>query len=172
LLEIDFHALLPECHHRRISRDENAAVLRSGPAADPICLFFKDVAMRWFNKHKPEDVWDEAIQWPIGDIEAAHRIRDICRAAVDSAEKVAGFAGRPENKKNKYEAERYERAARTAMEIAMKMADDLLRDSSVRQIVSLCMKASDLKTARILLRAIQAASIRDDVLNEHPTLRQ
>jgi hypothetical protein len=128
--------------------------------------------MRWFNKHKPEDDWDEAIQWPIGDIEAAHRIRDICRSAVDSAEKVAGFAGRLDNKKNKYEAERYERAARTAMEIAMKMADDLLRDSSVRQIVSLCMKASDLKTARILLRAIQAASIRDDVLNEHPTLRQ
>jgi len=135
-------------------------------------LIFKDVAMRWFNKRKPEDVRDEAIQWPIGDIEAAHRIRDICRSAVDSAEKVAGFAGRPDNKKNKYEAERYERAARTAMEIAMKMADDLLRDSSVRQIVSLCMKASDLKTARILLRAIQAASIREDVLNEHPTLRQ
>jgi hypothetical protein len=134
-------------------------------------FIFKDVAMRWFNKPKPEDVWDEAIQWPIGDIEAAHRIRDICRSAVDSAEKVAGFAGRPDNKKNKYEAERYERAARTAMEIAMKMADDLLRDSSVRQIVSLCMKASDLKTARILLRAIQAPSIRDDVLNEHPALR-
>jgi hypothetical protein len=128
--------------------------------------------MRWFNKPKPEDVWDQAIQWPIGDIEAAHRIRDICRSAVDSAEKVAGFAGRLDNKKNKYEAERYERAARTAMEIAMKMADDLLRDSSVRQIVSLCMKASDLKTARILLRAIQAASIRDDVLNEYPALRQ
>jgi len=142
------------------------------PQLPYVDFIFKDVAMRWFNKHKPEDVWDEAIQWPIGDIEAAHRIRDICRSAVDSAEKVAGFAGRPENKKNKYEAERYERAARTAMEIAMKMADDLLRDSSVRQIVSLCMKASDLKTARILLRAIQAASIREDVLNEHPALRR
>jgi hypothetical protein len=142
------------------------------PQIPYVDFIFKDVAMRWFNKPKPEDVWDEAIQWPIGDIEAAHRIRDICRSAVDSAEKVAGFAGRPDNKKNKYEAERYERAARTAMEIAMKMADDLLRDSSVRQIVSLCMKASDLKTARILLRAIQAASIREDVLNEHPTLRQ
>jgi hypothetical protein len=142
------------------------------PQIPYVDFIFKDVAMRWFNKHKPEDVLDEAIQWPIGDIEAAHRIRDICRSAVDSAEKVAGFAGRPENKNNKYEAERYERAARTAMEIAMKMADDLLRDSSVRQIVSLCMKASDLKTARILLRAIQAASIREDVLNEHPALRQ
>jgi hypothetical protein len=128
--------------------------------------------MRWFNKETRKEVWDEAIQWPIGDIEAAHRIREICRSALDSAEKVAGFAGRPENKKNKYEADRYERAARAAMEIAMKISDDLMRDSAVRQIVDLCMKANDLKTAPILFRAIQAASIKEDVLNDHPALRQ
>jgi hypothetical protein len=125
-----------------------------------------------FGKTKHTDIWDEQIEWPIGDIEAAHRIRDICRSAADSAEKVAGLAGRPDNKNNKYEAERYERAARTAMEIAIKISDDLLRDSSVRQIVSLCMKANDLRTARILFRAIQAASIKEDVLNNHPILRQ
>lgn len=142
------------------------------PQIPYVDFIFKDVAMRWFSKPKPEDVWDEAIQWPIGDIEAAHKIRDICRCAVDSAEKVAGFAGRTDNTKYKYESERYERAARTAMEIAMKMTDDLLRDSSVRQIVSLCMKASDLRTARILLRAIQAASIRNELVSDHPVLRE
>jgi hypothetical protein len=42
----------------------------------------------------------------------------------------------------------------------------------VRQIVSLCVKANDLKTARILFRAIQAVSVREDVLNDHPILRQ
>jgi hypothetical protein len=47
-----------------------------------------------------------------------------------------------------------------------------LRDAAVRQIVSLCVKADDLKTARILFRAIQAVSIREDVLNDHPVLRQ
>jgi hypothetical protein len=128
--------------------------------------------MWWFDKGKRREIWDEDIQWPIGDIEAAHRIRDICRSALDSAEKVEGFADRPDNKKNKTEAERYERAAKAAMEIAIRISDDLLRDSSVRQIVSLCMKANNLKTARILFRAIQAASIREDVLNEHPMLRQ
>jgi len=25
--------------------------------------------MRWFNKSKRKEVWDENIQWPIGDIE-------------------------------------------------------------------------------------------------------
>ena len=58
------------------------------------------------------------------------------------------------------------------MTIAMKIADDLLRDSAVRQIVGLCLKADDLKTARILFQGIQAASIREEVLQEHPILRQ
>jgi hypothetical protein len=34
------------------------------------------------------------------------------------------------------------------------------------------MAANDLKTARILFRAVQAASIREDVVTEHPILRQ
>src|SRR5258708_1376365 len=132
------------------------------------------IGMWWFSKgkRKRKEIWDENIQWPIGDIEAAHRIRDICRSAADSAEKVGGFADRPESKKNNYDTQRYERAAKVAMEIAMKISDDLLRDSSVRQIVSLCVKANNLTTARILLRAIQAVSIREDVLMDHPVLRQ
>ena len=121
-----------------------------------------------FRRGERKDIWDEEIQSPVGDIEAAHRIREICRAAADSAEKGASPAAREENP----DTERYERAARAAMEIAMKISDDLLRDSSVRQIVSLCVTANDLKTARILLRAIGAVSIREDVLNDHPVLRQ
>jgi hypothetical protein len=133
---------------------------------------FKDMAMRWFGKVEREEIWDEDIQWPIGDIEAAHKIRAICRSAVDSAEQVAGFADRPEQKKSKHDAERYERAAKTAMQIAIKISDDLLRDSSVRQIVNLCVRANDLRTARILFRAVQAVSIREDVLTDHPVLRE
>jgi hypothetical protein len=128
--------------------------------------------MRWFKRQSPTEIWDESIEGPIGDLEAAHKIRDICRSAADSAEKVAGFAGQFDTPKKKYEAERYQRAAKRAMELAMKIADDLLRDSSVRQIVSLCLKANDLRTALILFRAIQAASIREEVLQEHPNLRQ
>jgi hypothetical protein len=127
--------------------------------------------MWWFGKGKRREIWDEEIQWPIGDIQAAQRIRDICHSAADSAEKTALAAGGPDKKK-KYEAERYERAAKVAMEIAIKISDDLLRDSSVRQIVGLCVRADDLKTARILFRAIQAETIREDVLNDHPMLRQ
>lgn len=149
--------------------------------------------MWWFDKDKRErkEVWDEEIQGPIGDIEAAHIIRDICRSAADSAERTGGVAERQDTKSNKnnknnknknsenkdskrnaYEADRYERAAKAAMEIAIKISDELLRDSSVRQIVDLCMKAGDLRTARILFRAIQTPSIKAEVLNDHPMLRQ
>lgn len=128
--------------------------------------------MWWFNKGKRIDIWDEDIQWPIGDIEAVHRIRDICAAAADIAEKVGGFADRPDNKKNKSETERYERAAKAAMEIAIKISDGLMRDSALRQIVNLCVKANNLRTARTLLRAIQFVSIREDLLKDHPMLRQ
>jgi hypothetical protein len=58
------------------------------------------------------------------------------------------------------------------MEIAMKISDGLMRDSAVGEIVDLCLKANDTKTARILFRAIQAASIREAVLGDHPALQQ
>jgi hypothetical protein len=135
--------------------------------------------MRWFGKEKRGDIWDEQIQWPLGDIEAADRIRNICRSATDSAERIGGVAGRvdgsrknPDNKQSEHDTERYERAARTAMEIAMKISDGLMRDAAIGEIVALCLKANDTKTARILFRAIQAASIREAVLGDHPALRQ
>jgi hypothetical protein len=125
------------------------------------------MAMRWITRPEPREVWEEPLASPIGDIEAVHRIRDICGAATDSAEKVRAA----HDNKLPNEVQRYEHAARAAMEIAMKISDDLLRDSAVRQIVDLCAKADDLKTARILFRAIQAVSIREEVMQDHPQLR-
>ena len=121
-------------------------------------------------KNKQQEVWDEPLEEPIGDIEAAKKIRVICRAAADSAHRV-GDAADLSNNKVRRDVERYERAARAAMEIAMKVSDELMRDAAVRQIVELCMTANDVKTARPLFRAIQTASIRDDVLKVHPKLQ-
>ena len=127
----------------------------------------------WSGRQKPVEVWDEPIQWPIGDIEAAERIRTICRSAADSAEQVAALSSSSmkSEEEHRLERSRYERAAKVAMEIAMKVLDDLMRDAAVRDIVALCLKANDMKTARILFRAIQAPSIRDMVLRDHPDLR-
>src|SRR5581483_2385659 len=104
------------------------------------------MAMRWLATAKQKEIWEEPIVWPIGDIEAAHRIRDICRAAAGTAGKAGGARG----SRSEHDARRYERASRAAMEIALKMSDDLLRDSAVRQIIDLCFRADDFKTARVL----------------------
>lgn len=118
--------------------------------------------MRWFARTSRQDIWDEASEGQLGDIEAAERIRAICNAASAIAAVSAQTGQR----------ERFDRAARVAMEIAMKMSDDLMRDDAVRRIVDLCMKANDLKTAQILFRAIQAGWIREDVQRDYPALSQ
>ena len=126
-----------------------------------------------FGRRERGEAWDEPLDGPLGDIEAAERIRGICRSAAESAELTASLAanGKPSaQKKQKVESDRYERAARTAMEIAMKMSDELMRDAAVREIVDLCLTANNTRTAKILLRAIQAPAIRDMVLRDHPEL--
>ena len=126
--------------------------------------------MQWFKRARRTDIWDEPIERPAGDIEAAKRIREICRSAADSAEKIGAEADRTNNKIRR-EVERYERAARAAMELALTVSDELLRDAAVRQIVELCLKAGNVTTAQTLIRAIQSRSIREEVLREHPTLQ-
>jgi hypothetical protein len=127
--------------------------------------------MRWFNRRKSKEGFDEEIKW-VGDLEAAQRIRDICDSAAGSAESVGRQVDGAEAMVDKREAERYKRASKTAMETAMKISDGLLRDSAVCHIVVLCLRANDLKTALTLFRAVQAEFIRNDMLNDHPALRQ
>lgn len=129
--------------------------------------------MRWFGKDKPKEVWEEASPSPLDDIEAAEKIRNICRSAADSAAAVAARVeggNKAAQKKLELENERYKHAAMAAMELAMKLSDELMRDAAVREIVELCLKANDLKTAKILFRAIQSPAIRDPVLRGFPAL--
>jgi hypothetical protein len=126
--------------------------------------------MRWFGERKQKEIWEEQNDGPVGDIETAHKIRNICKSAASSAAKIAAPAG-SNDKKMKYETERYDGAKKSALQLATKISDGLLRDAAVRQIVNLCIAANDLKTARVLIGAIQAEKIREEVLSEHPVLR-
>jgi hypothetical protein len=132
--------------------------------------------VKWrFGSKQPAEIWDEPVDGPLGDIEAAERIRSICRSAAASAEQAAHPAGngkRSAQKKHLMERERYERAAKAAMETAMMMSDELMRDAAVREIVDLCLAADNTRTAKILFRAIQAPAIRDMVLRDHPGLEK
>jgi hypothetical protein len=124
--------------------------------------------MRWFGKSHQPEVWEVADTEPFGDIEAAHKIREICASVGSSAEIMA--SGHLDEKKKAAEAERYQAAIKRALEIAMKITDDSMRDVSVSQIIRLCMKVGHLKTARVLIRAIRAEHAKAELVAEHPAL--
>lgn len=128
--------------------------------------------MPWFSRRKQKEIWEpEDDKVPSGDIETAHQIRDICSSAASSAEKLARLVNRPSDKNKKFEAARYDGAKKRALELAKQISDELLRDTAVRQIVNLCMRANDVETATVLIDAIQTEKIREEMLKEHPSLR-
>jgi hypothetical protein len=126
--------------------------------------------MRWFRKDRPPDVWEVPDDHPLGDIGAAQKIREICAAAGAIAEAMAATGGRNAEKKRTEDADRYQAAIKCALEIAMKISDDSMRDVSVGQIIALCVKVDHLKTARVLLRAIRSERTKAELLADHPKL--
>ena len=126
--------------------------------------------MRWFNKEKQPEVWEVADDQPLGDIDAAHKIRDICASAGTIADRLALAGGRDGGKKQAADTERYQAAIKRALEIAMQISDDAMRDVSVSQVIRLSVQVDHLKTARILLRAIHSEKIRAELVVEHPKL--
>lgn len=126
--------------------------------------------MRWFRNDPPPDIWENAGVEPAGDIEAAQKIREICASAGLIAEQMAALRGRKAEARKVIEAERYQAAIKCALEIAMKISDDSMRDVSVGQIIRLCVRLDHLKTARVLLRAIRADRSRGELIAEFPAL--
>jgi hypothetical protein len=124
--------------------------------------------MHWFQKARQPDVWEVVDAKPLGDIEAAQKIREICASAGAIAAKIAG--GRRADQDKTSETERYQAAIKRALEIAMKISDDAMRDVSVSQIIGLCVTVDHMKTARILVRAIKSESTRVELINGNPSL--
>ena len=126
--------------------------------------------MRWFHGERQPEVWEVTDDQPLGDIGAAHKIRDICASAGTIAERLVADGGRDAAKKQAADAERYQAAIKRALEIAMQISDDSMRDVSVSQIIKLCVQVDHLKTARVLLRAIQSEKTRAELVADHPKL--
>jgi primase-polymerase (primpol)-like protein len=124
--------------------------------------------MHWFRKARQPDVWEVPDSKPLGDIEAAQKIREICASAATIAEKTVG--GRAPEKNKAAETERYQAAIKRALEIAMKISDDSMRDASVSQIIGLCVMVDHMKTARILVRAIKSENTRTELIAGNPAL--
>jgi hypothetical protein len=126
--------------------------------------------MHWFHREKQPEVWEVADDQPLGDIDAAHKIRDICASAGTIADRLVAAGGHGAEQKHAADAERYQAAIGRALEIAMQISDDSMRDVSVSQVIKLCVQVDHLKTARVLLRAIQSEKTRAELVADHPKL--
>jgi hypothetical protein len=127
-------------------------------------------AMSWFRRDRQPEVWEVADDQLLGDIGAAHKIREICASAEAIAETMAAAGGRNAEQKRAADAERYQAGIKRAIEIAMQISDDSMRDVSVSQIIRLSVKVDHLKTARTLLRAIRSQKTRAELVAESPAL--
>jgi hypothetical protein len=126
--------------------------------------------MRWFQKDRQLDVWEYASAQPLGDIGAAQKIREICASAKSIAETMTVLKGRKAETQKAFEGERYQAAIKCALEAAKQISDDEMRDVSVSQIIALSIRAGHMKTARVLLRAIQSEKTRAELVADHPPL--
>jgi len=126
--------------------------------------------MSWFRKDRRPEVWEVADEQPLGDIGAAHKIREICVSAATIAEAMATAGGRNAEQKRAADGERYQTGIKRAIEIAMQISDDSMRDVSVSQIIRLSVKVDHLKTARVLLRVVRSDKTRAELVVESPIL--
>jgi hypothetical protein len=144
--------------------------LQSCSVSEYVSGIERTCAMSWFRKDRQPEVWEVADDQPLGDIGAAHKIREICASAAAIAEAMAAAGGRNAEQKRAADAERYQAAIKRALEIAMQISDDSMRDVSVSQIIKLCVQLDHLKTARVLLRTIRSEKTRAELIAEHPKL--
>ena len=126
--------------------------------------------MRWYHRERQPEVWEVVDDQPLGDIGAAHKIRDICVSAGTIAERLVAAGGRDAEKQQAADFERYQAAIKRAIEIAMQISDDSMRDVSVSQIIKLCVQVDHLKTATVLLRTIWSEKTRAELVAGHPKL--
>ena len=126
--------------------------------------------MSWFRKDRRPEVWEVADEQPLGDIGAAHKIREICVSAATIAEAMAAAGGRNAEQKRAADGERYQAGIKRAIEIATQISDDSMRDVSLSQIIRLSVTMGHLKTARVLLRVIRSDKTRAELVAESPIL--
>jgi hypothetical protein len=124
---------------------------------------------RWFQRRRQPDIWEHIETRPLGDIEAAQQIREICRSAASIVDRMArGWHHAEMDKATR--TERYQAAIKRALEIAMNISDDAMRDVAVTQIIALCVRVDHMKTARTLIRAIKSDSTRSELIADNPAL--
>jgi hypothetical protein len=126
--------------------------------------------MNWFRKQS--SIEDGAVKAPPpGEAEAVQEIRAWCNEAGDSAKNVGSDNFPPDDEFLKMEKDRFEAVKKKSLERAMGITDHLYRDAAMHSVIDLCIKAQDLRTAKVLLGGIHTQMIADKIRMTHRWIR-
>jgi len=91
-------------------------------------------------------------------------VRTLCRIYGNCAEIV----GRDSDEQgSKYEKDQYERGRMEVLQIAVKLTDELFRDSALRASLDFCMKARDLQFATMIAKAVTTVTVQEKIVKDH-----
>ena len=112
----------------------------------------------------PDSERDRMIE---ADEQALAKIRSMCAVGMVGAEAVAQPIWTDLTKLQRL---RFASARRLSLELARTISDAARRDAALQYIIELCMTANDLEAAGILVRGIQSAPMRDELVLRYPAL--
>lgn len=124
--------------------------------------------MRWFRQKAKEP---SPQRGPSGDIVAIQMVRELCQSGYEGIQHTEGCV-KGQRPDEQHIGQRYQNAKRRALALARQMEDDLMRDSALREVVSLCMLADDARAAEDILRELGSKVVIEMVLTEHPTIAE
>ncbi len=110
----------------------------------------------------------EEEQWLKEEGALSAKVRTICQIYNGSAESVGSGEFSKDDEIGQYEINRYEKGRKEALEIAIKLTDDLYRDAALHAAFDFCMNAKDMEFATIIAEAITIEVIQDKIVEEYP----
>jgi hypothetical protein len=124
----------------------------------------QEASMWWFRK-EAEKAYPET--GPSGDIHAAQMVREFCHFGSECA-RQADNSRRPEQQR--LGARSYHEAKERALLLARRIGDDLMRDSALREVLSLCTLANDLRAVKAISSELGSKVILEMAAAEHPII--
>ena len=91
-------------------------------------------------------------------------VRTLCQIYGSCAEIV----GRDSDEQgSQYEKDQYERGRMEVLQIAVKLTDELFRDSALRASLDFCMKARDLQFATMIAKAVTTVTVQEKIVKDY-----
>jgi hypothetical protein len=106
-------------------------------------------------------------EWLQEENALSERVTMLCQMYGGSAKNVGSSDFSADDEMGQHDLNRYEKARKEALKIAILLKDAFYRDSALHCVLDMCMKANDLKFATAIAKAITVETIQDAIVEQH-----